>query len=388
MDKYAIAFTESNLAATGGPAGYLYNLKTGLSRISNDQVIFIPPTEKGKVGLPPSLKKMMPMRLRQLHRLHYYLGLLQTRTELPEEFNNASTIHFHSPLDLYLARYALEGYGGKVVLTSHSPKVGHREVFDLLSEVDLNRNMDKLEELQWADEYAFTRADCVVFPCREAEECYFNTWKKYKDIRKRMRVEYLPTGIKDLAPLMARKAVREKYGIPEDAFVVSYVGRHNEVKGFSTLLEVAKDVLRDDNIWFLIAGAEEPLKGLQHDRWIEAGWTNDPHSLIHAADVFVLPNKQTYFDLVLLEVMCLGLPIIASRTGGNKYFEKYSQKGQAGIVLYDGEEELVREIERLKNMDRNELCNMSSLNRKLYVEEFSCEVFAENYIALMSRIAS
>ena len=67
-------------------------------------------------------------------------------------------------------------------------------------------------------------------------------------------------------------------------------------------------------------------EGLKTDHWIEVGWTNDPHSLIAASDVFVLPNHETYFDLILLEVLSLGVPVVMSRTGGNKFFEQFNNR--------------------------------------------------------------
>lgn len=67
--------------------------------------------------------------------------------------------------------------------------------------------------------------------------------------------------------------------------------------------------------------------GLKDSRWKEVGWTNDSQSIIAASDVFVLPNRETYFDIIMLEVLSCGKIVIASRTGGNKYFEKIGAKG-------------------------------------------------------------
>ena len=38
------------------------------------------------------------------------------------------------------------------------------------------------------------------------------------------------------------KEVLEKYNIPQDAFVISYVGRHNSVKGYDKLKEIGKKI--------------------------------------------------------------------------------------------------------------------------------------------------
>ena len=45
-----------------------------------------------------------------------------------------------------------------------------------------------------------------------------------------------------------------------------------------------------------------------------SSWTNDPHSLINASDMFILPNKETYFDLIMLEVLSMGKIVLATNT--------------------------------------------------------------------------
>ena len=49
---------------------------------------------------------------------------------------------------------------------------------------------------------------------------------------------------------------------------------------------------KHDNIYILVAGKEEPMKGLAHPHWIEVGWTNDPYSLINACDIFYYLTKK------------------------------------------------------------------------------------------------
>ena len=140
------------------------------------------------------------------------------------------------------------------------------------------------------------------------------------NFEKKKKHRYMPTGIVGCKAKVNREDFRKKYGIPDNAFVISYAGRHNEIKGYADLKKLGEKLLADKNVYFLIAGKEEPMTGLKNDHWIEVGWTNDPHSLIAASDVFVLPNHETYFDLILLEVLSLGVPVVMSRTGGNKYF--------------------------------------------------------------------
>ena len=316
-----IHFPLNGLKPTGGPAGYLWNLSQGLDQVGISGYEFLPSLPAG-ISSNKFLQRIVPGRVKDVRRLRNMLSLPKRTSEPPVDYAKYEAVHFHSTEDLYLQRDAMKGYKGKVVLTSHSPLVYHKELISRLNPKDVETHSDELKRLAIIDEYAFERADCVIFPCSEAEEPYFHTWEDYAVVRDETKMHYVPTGIVQAHAKVDRNEVRMRYGIPKDAFVVTYVGRHNQVKGYDILKSVAPDLLVDEKTWFLVAGKEGPIHGLNHPRWVEVGWTNDPHSVIAAADVFVLPNRETFFDLIMLEVLSLGQIVVASRTGGNKFFEQ------------------------------------------------------------------
>lgn len=389
-----IYFPENEIRPCGGPAGYLYNLRIGLEDINHvSDVDFLPPV-KGGIEKNARLRNVVPARIKDLRRLKNMLAYSSKKIAVNSELSRYDLIHFEKAEDLYFAREFLEGYKGKVVLTTHCPCAPHRELIDRLNPKDAERCKAQLSGLELITDYAFKRADYIVFPCREAEEPYFNTWPRYPEVRKEEKIRYLPTGIAPCCAKRSRSDVRNQYGIPDDAFLVCYVGRHNEVKGYPDLIQAAKCVLErqskkisspssSQDIWFLIAGKEEPLCGLDDDNWIEAGWTDDPHSLIAASDVFVLPNRQTYFDLVLLEVLSLGIPVIASSTGGNKYFQNL---GETGIFYFDNPMELADRIMDVAALPGRELVRRGKVNEALFAKRFSAEVFAEGYLKLVNEL--
>lgn len=381
-NRILIHFAENEIAPKGGPAGYLCNLKQGLQNNVINNIEFLP-----NVGVSyeqnSTLKKIIPSRIKDFRRLRNMLSL-PDKTALPVvDYSNYDAIHFHSTEELYLYRRALDSYEGKVVLTSHSPCVYHKELIDRLNPIDSKRHSKALERLEIIDEYAFKRADYVIFPCEEAEEPYFHTWKQYQDVRDRGKLRYVPTGIAPAYALNSRRAIREQYGIPENAFVVCYAGRHNHIKGYDILESVADTLLNDENIWFLVAGREGPLYGLNHKRWIEAGWTDDPHSLIAASDAFILPNRETYFDLVMLEVLSLGKIVIASNTGGNSYFKQFNSPG---ILLYDDFAAIAEIVNQLIGMTHEERDSLGAMNQDIYRKEFTVDTFALRYQNVMKEI--
>lgn len=373
---------EDRLAPTGGQSGYLYNLNIGLRDIGATNYRFLPP-EGLTIEGSSTLRRMVPERVKDIRRLRNTINLPAISAKPAVDYNDYEAVHFHWTKDCYAAREALECYGGKVVLTSHTPCVCHQEFISKLNPMDARRNADKLKPISVIDEYSFSRADYVVFPCPEAEEPYFNTWPDYERYRDESKLRYVPTGIVAATARVGRDQVRGECGIPSDAFVVSYVGRHNEIKGYDILKGQGDAILADGDTWILNAGKEGPLYAPRHPRWIEVGWTNDPHSIIAAADVFILPNRETFFDLIMLEVLSLGQVVIASRTGGNRFFEKFDSPA---ILLYDAPEEIPGLVEMIRNENEGARESRREAARALYDREFSCDVFARRYDELMNEI--
>lgn len=387
MKKLLIYYPEDALEPKGGPAGYLYNLKKGLEECRKQENL---PVDISFYSNMPSgiennseLRKRIPKRLLEFRRALNDARFLRKKFPIDNGMFAYDIIHFHSAEKMYLCRDFLNQYHGKVILTSHCPCGIYKERIDKLNPFDykLMRNqIDKLEEL---DRYAFERADYIIFPCKDAEEPYFNTWPRYTSIRKDEKYRYMPTGIIACHAKINRENYRKKYGIPNDAFVISYVGRHNEIKGYADLRQMGEQVLKDPNTYFLIGGKEEPIKGLNNDRWIEVGWTTDPYSLIAASDVFVLPNRETYFDLVLLEVLSLGIPVVLSDTGGNKFFKKYDLKG---LKYFSSVDQGVEAIKCFQLMDKQIRKKAGEKLAELCETEFSVKEFARRYIQIISEI--
>lgn len=389
MKKLLIYYPEKQLQPKGGPAGYLYNLKNGLDEWKEKGQLDIdisfynnmPSSIEDNVGL----RNRIPKRILEFRRALNDARFLQKRFPVDESMFEYDMIHFHSAEKMYLCRDFLDQYKGIVILTSHCPCGIYKERIDKLNPADyklMKKQIDKLEEL---DRYAFERADYIIFPCEDAEEPYFNTWPRYASIRKGEKYRYMPTGIVGCHAKVSREEYRKNYNIPNDAFVVAYVGRHNEIKGYADLKKIGEEVLADPNTYFLIGGREEPIKGIDHDRWIEVGWTTDPYSLIAAADIFVLPNRETYFDLVLLEVLSLGIPVALTNTGGNLYFKKYDKAGLKYFSTIDEGISVINEFKAMSAQDREQAGKELS---DLCASEFSVQEFARRYIQIITEIAN
>lgn len=390
--KILIYKNKDTLRPVGGPTGYLYNLNKELENRGIKDIEFLKSCVKlgdtTKIKIRKVISQILPQCIeKKLVNFKFLINILMDKEVEYTDFRGYDIIHFHSTINLYNNRKALNTYKGKILLTSHSPQPFHKEIvteqFSKGERLIYGKLLNKIEVV---DEYAFNKADYIIFPCKEAEEPYFNNWIKYKEIKenKKAQYRYLPTGIPGNKNKLTKEDVLSKYNIPKDSFIISYVGRHNEVKGYDILMKIGEKIIqKHNNVYFIIAGKEEPLKGLKNDRWIEAGWTNDPHSLIAASDVFILPNRETYFDLILLEVMSLGKTIIASNTGGNKFFKKFDEKS---ITYFNSVNDAVIEIERLMNLSINERIQLGNKNYKLFLEEFNSSIFVDRFLDIINNI--
>ncbi|WP_195972270.1 glycosyltransferase family 4 protein [Clostridium thermobutyricum] len=389
MENKILIYKDVNeIKPVGGPNGYIYNLKYEIDKQNINKYEFI---EKKSNHKYKKIYNKLPIQLKKLYRenriLKNSIKILDNSEKTSNiDFNKYSIIHFHSTFDLYKVKDSLKGYNGKILLTSHCPKPEHLEIIeDRISKKSYNKNNNIYDNLYKIDEFSFFRADYIIFPCKEAEEPYLNRWNKYEYIKNKNKdkYKYLLSGIIKAKVKKSKKEILDIYKIPENAKIISYVGRHNETKGYDILKKIGEKILdKYDNIYFLIAGEESPIKGLEHERWIEVGWTKDPHSIINASDIFVLPNKETYFDLIMLEVISLGKFILASNTGGNKHFKAYEE---SGILLYDG---LGDAIEKLDNLirDSENTKEKGKINSLLFEKNFSSKIFFQNYDKLIDEL--
>lgn len=373
-------YKKSALKPVGGPAGYLHGLYTC---DKSNQLSFI--NDRGS-EIKSETKIQQGVKSALIRCVWYSKILFWGKTRSDVCLEDYDIIHFHTTLDLFNYRKLLKNYTGIVALTSHSPTLLSIEMHQKASKWEKIIFYPLYKALKKMDTGAFQLADIIVFPCEEAEEPYVNAWKGFRRFKQKHRdkFRYLLSGTFQRTAAKSRKEICAENHIPEDAFIISFVGRHNEIKGYDLLKEMAMNILgKHDNVYFLIAGNEEPLKGVNHPRWIEIGWTSDPHSYIAASDLFVLPNRETYFDLVMLEVLSLGKIVLASRTGGNRYFDndKYP-----GIILYGNQEDAIAKIESLMCAQIDERTKLEQSNYNAFVSEFESEIFYNNYMDLMNRI--
>ncbi len=169
-----------------------------------------------------------------------------------------------------------------------------------------------------------------------------------------------------------RKEIRNKYSIPEDKFVILFVGSGFERKGLNYLLR-ALDLVTDP-LTLLIVG-----KGLK----IQSKDFNNKHQILFcgaqreifkyyaASDIFVFPALYEPFGNVHLEALASGLPVITTKLTGAAEVIKNDIHGY--VIPTPEEYSLI--AEKINFFVRNpEKREMMSLNARKLAEDFSFEI--------------
>lgn len=139
-----------------------------------------------------------------------------------------------------------------------------------------------------------------------------------------------------------RRELREKYGVPQDAFVFGYVGRINADKGINELI-TAFDSVKDacENAYLVLVGmlddtnpiSEENLKRAEEDpRILLTGNVPPTQVYPHMAifDVLTHPTYREGFGKVLQEAMGMRLPIITTNVPGPS---EVVENGVSGVLV-------------------------------------------------------
>jgi glycosyltransferase involved in cell wall biosynthesis len=118
---------------------------------------------------------------------------------------------------------------------------------------------------------------------------------------------------------------RVLYGIPQDAFVVGWVGRMTGVKDTDAVLEILRATReRDIDAVLCMVGDgpdRERLEQVAHDLGIArstyfVGYQTDIAGYYRLFDAFVLPSVNEGTPVSAIEALASGTPVVATRVGG------------------------------------------------------------------------
>ena len=214
-----------------------------------------------------------------------------------------------------------------------------------------------------------------------------NTLQSY-GIKKEISI--LPTGY-DLKIFKHKKHInyRRKFGIPEKAKVLLYVGRISKEKNLYSLIDMFKNLRSKYNNIFMVITGEGPekkslekyIKKLYLSKNIKTTGLIDfqsIHNIYSTGDIFVFPSKTETQGLVLIEAMLNSLPIVS-------FYERGTQavlpsKKILGISPVQTEAKFIKEVEFYLNEKYNKIALINNL--KKYVKRFDEEDIIEELLSI------
>jgi glycosyltransferase involved in cell wall biosynthesis len=250
--------------------------------------------------------------------------------------NKIEIIHAHLPWAGVVARFVGRLTGIPVVYTEHN----------------------KQERYHWITR----RMNLLTFPMQHltlaVSEDVANSIRKHKpEVSARVRTQL--NGVNTAffnREEMSGAAVRQRFGIPEDAIVIGTVAVFRDQKRLDVWLQVAEAILRSNpKMHFVIVG-DGPLKetlllqrerlGLQ-ERVHMPGLQTEVREFLAAFDIFMMTSKFEGLPIALLEAMSMGCAIVSTDAGGIGEVVRHEKEGL--VCSVDKPLELIQYAERLLN---------------------------------------
>lgn len=412
------------LKNTGGPSGYLYNIHKWLQEHPKDEISFlsdllvlysngepvlnekhgrtsfvphVPEWRRKLQSLPNYLKPWYPLTKLKCRIENFFfrfnkgLDIFERKFKsginvIPKsiDLNEFDFIHFHLLPSLQQFLNSHPEYRGKTILTSHCPCPWTYEMLDVFNPPFRNyfRNLGIKNECE-----AYYGASYIMFPCEDAKEPYVKN-KKVKAVFENRKESffYVPTSILDLKTEIKDEHAFKRLGISKDAFVITYIGRHCSIKGYDILKKVGEKLLgKYSNLYFVCAG-KGSIPPYTHERWIELGFIDYANEVHAQGDLYIIANKETFFDIGTLEVLRAGNHVILSNTGGNKYFRTLPSSDTEGIGYFEIDDidhlcNMVEVLIQKKKSNPHFFANEAYANRLLFLKHFTIDKYIDKYIS-------
>jgi sugar transferase (PEP-CTERM/EpsH1 system associated) len=236
---------------------------------------------------------------------------------------------------------------------------------------------------------------------------FFRSWLRNACKVRDEKITYIPNGVdtEAFSPLdmnvshptydvpSMRMKLRQKLELPSNTLLVGTVGRLDPVKDIPTLIKAFKNALPDcpDAKLVIVGGGplQPSLIRLGEELGIETsllwlGERGDIPEILRCLDVFVQISVFEGMSNTVLEAMASGLPIIATRTGGNPELVNPGQNGM--LVSVGNVQELSQTLRRYladAALRKREAIN----SRRRAVECFDLSVMVARYAELYESLA-
>ena len=185
----------------------------------------------------------------------------------------------------------------------------------------------------------------------------------------------IPNGIDvdDFRNCISSRDVRAEIGVPDDEFLIVYIGRITPEKGAEKLLDSVNLLGRKD-VHVVLAGSGFMQKQLEarnqeYVHFIGSISRNDISALLKQADLFCLPSRSEGFCSALLEASAWGVPSVITDVGIARDVIRGREYGR--IISSANPKEIADSISELISMHSSERNRMGNMAKRATEEYFS-----------------
>jgi len=355
----------------GGAQAYCLDLANGLK---NEFDVFIGAGGKGALALKSKLSGIkyyeIPHLKRSISPINDFFALIEI-IKLIKKLKpnivhlNSSKISILGSIAVFISKWSIVNCQLSTVYTAHGwvfnePLSIWKKLFYKYAEKFTSRFKDKII--------------CV-------SEFDYKTALEQK-ICPKEKLIMIHNGINEIN-FLPRQEAREKLNLPDSGFIVGSIGNLYKTKGFEYLIEATKKLSEGGTeITAVIIGEGQERKQLTElikkhkleDNIILAGRISEAAELLSAFDVYVCSSVKEGLSYTIIETMLNGLPIIATRVGGNP---ELIEDGQTGLLINSQDSnDLAEKIKQL--IDNTDLQQKLSAQARIKAqEEFSFEKMLE-----------
>jgi glycosyltransferase involved in cell wall biosynthesis len=240
-----------------------------------------------------------------------------------------------------------------------------------------NRFYERVQRL------AFRRFDAVVAVCRPLAESLIASGVRHGQIH------IVPNAYTTSTPTLDRGSARQQLSIPEDEFVLGWVGRLSQEKGADVFVD-ALARLADLPVAVSVLGDGPERERLQAratargigDRIRWHGVVPEAGSFFRAFDAFVLSSRTEGCPMVLFEAMAVRVPIVATEVGG---VPDVVSPAEGALVAPDNPNALAEAIREL-HCNQARAASRADAARDRLLSDFQLQPWLDRYQAIYTQL--
>jgi len=202
--------------------------------------------------------------------------------------------------------------------------------------------------------------------------------------------EIIGPGI-EIGDLPERISSLKSFDLPEDKFIVTWIGRAVPVKSPLRIIEVAKEcTLRRLRVQFVIVG-EGPLlsdlKSLAKEKELPVtflGWQSDIEQILSFSDLVLLTSENEGTPVTLIQAQMAGVPVLTTDVGSTAEVLK---NNQSGFCLEYSVKDFADKIELLAT-DTGMKSSFGAIGRAFALDNFSVIRMVSDHAELYRELIS